>query len=293
MEAIRHIKGVFCFSYIVANLLFWLVPLIFLTLLKLLVSSEKFQGFLVTPMALIYRLAVWCDDLLLFHLMGIEMEVEGAPRNYPEKFYLIVANHQSWSDIFILQHLLGWRAPIPKFLVKKELMYLPVVNIVCLAYDYPLLHRGSMKGGVRSKGHLERDTRSLEKAFSRFIRYPASVINLVEGTRFTKQKASVQNSPYQHLLKPRAGGLAIIFSIPGVDVHTVLDVTIVYDCEGPTFWKFLCGKCRRVVVKVKEYGFEALPERRDFNSIATWINDVWEKKDFEMGSIRRKLLQRQ
>jgi len=290
-EAISYIKGVLCFSYIVANIFFWLVPLVFLTFLKLLIPAEKFQKLLSAPMAFIYRMTVWCDDLLLFHLMGIKMEVEGAPATYPEKFYLITANHQSWSDIFILQHVLNWRAPVPKFLVKKELMYLPVVNIICLAYDYPLLQRGSMKGAVSPKGRFARDTQSLEKAFSRFIRYPASVINLVEGTRFTKEKARVQNSPYQHLLNPRAGGLAIIFSIPGVNVRTLLDATIVYDCERPTFWNFLCGKCGRVVVKVKEYGLETLSEGRDFDSVAKWINSIWVKKDLEIGRIQRELAQ--
>jgi 1-acyl-sn-glycerol-3-phosphate acyltransferase len=292
-DIIFHIKGVFCFSCILANIFFWLVPLIFLTFLKLLVPSENFQKLLSAPMALIYRLTVSLDDFLLFRVMGITVEIEGRRKTYPEKFYLISANHQSWADIFVLQHVFNWRAPIPKFLVKKELIYLPVVNIICLAYDYPLLQRGSMRGRVPSEGHFEKDTQSLEKAFARFIRYPATVINLLEGTRFTKGKARRQSSPYEHLLKPKAGGMAIIFSIPGVKVRTLIDVTIVYDCEHPTFWNFLCGKCGRVVVKVKEYESEALPANRDFDSMAKWINGVWEKKDSEIGRIRCEMAQRE
>jgi len=286
-----HIKGVLCFSCIVANIFFWLVPLVFLTFLKLLVPSENFQRLLSASMALTYRLTVSIDDFLLFHIMGISVEIEGRRSAYPEKFYLITANHQSWSDIFVLQHVFNWRAPIPKFLVKKELIYLPVVNIICLAYDYPLLQRGSMRGGDSSGGHFERDAFSLEKAFARFIRFPATVINLVEGTRFTKEKARRQSSPYENLLKPKAGGMAIIFSIPGVKVRALIDVTIVYDCARPTFWNFLCGRCGRVVVKVKEYESEALPADRDFHSMANWINGVWKKKDLEIGRIRCALSQ--
>jgi len=257
----------------------------------LLVPSENFQKLLSASMALIYRLTVSIDDFLLFHIMGISVEIEGRRSAYPEKFYLITANHQSWSDIFVLQHVFNWRAPIPKFLVKKELIYLPVVNIICLAYDYPLLQRGSMRGGDSSGGHFERDAFSLEKAFARFIRFPATVINLVEGTRFTKEKARRQSSPYENLLKPKAGGMAIIFSIPGVKVRALIDVTIVYDCARPTFWNFLCGRCGRVVVKVKEYESEALPADRDFHSMANWINGVWKKKDLEIGRIRCALSQ--
>jgi 1-acyl-sn-glycerol-3-phosphate acyltransferase len=146
-----------------------------------------------------------------------------------------------------------------------------------------------MKGTPASKRHTKRDTASLEKAFARFKRYPATVINLAEGTRFTKEKARRQNSPYQHLLKPRAGGLAIIFSIPAVNIRELLDVTIVYDCNRPTFWNFLRGKCKRVVVKIREYKTERLPKERDFDSMATWINDVWKNKDVEMDRIRQDL----
>jgi 1-acyl-sn-glycerol-3-phosphate acyltransferase len=288
-DIFSHIKGVLCFSCILANIFFWLVPLVLLTFLKLLVPWENFQKLLSASMALIYRLTVSIDDFLLFRIMGISVEIEGRRKVYPEKFYLITANHQSWSDIFVLQHVFNWRAPIPKFLVKKELIYLPVVNIICLAYDYPLLQRGSMRGGVSSEGHFERDALSLEKACSRFIRFPATVINLVEGTRFTKEKARRQSSPYEHLLKPKAGGMAILFSISGVKVRTLIDVTIVYDCARPTFWNFLCGRCGRVVVKVKEYESDALPANRDFDSMAKWINGVWEKKDLEIGRIRREL----
>lgn len=288
-DIISHIKGFFCFSCILANIFFWLIPLVFLTFLKLLVPSEKFQKRLCGPLALIYRLTVWCDDIFLFHVMGIKMEVEGVRKTYPEKFYLMTVNHQSWSDIFIVQHLFNWKAPVPKFLVKKELMYLPVVNIICLAYDYPLLQRGSMKGGISPGGRFSRDARSLKKAFARFIRYSAFVVNLAEGTRFTKEKAMAQRSPYQHLLKPKAGGLAIIFAIPEVKIHTLLDVTIVYDCVRPTFWNFLCGRCGRVFVTVKEYGPESLPQERDFDVLAEWINGVWEKKDGEIARIRRNI----
>ena len=289
VEIISHLRGIFCFVYIVANLCFWLAPLIFLALLKLLVPSRRFQELMTLPMALLYRLAVWLDDFLLFHIMGIKLKVAGVRKEYPETFYLITANHQSWSDIFILQHLFNWNAPVLKFLVKKELIYLPLVGIICLAYDYPFLQRASLKGKKSSVGNFRKDTSVLEKTFEKFSRYPASVINLVEGTRFSTVKAKRQQSPYKHLLKPRAGGLAAIFSIFETKIHTVLDVTIVYDCMRPNFWDFLRGKCRRVMVEIKEYGPDGsgLPEGRDFDSIAKWINGVWEKKDDEIERIRR------
>jgi len=186
-------------------------------------------------MATLCTLAVWCDDLLLLHIMGIELDVTGLKKQYPEKFYIVTANHQSWNDILILQHLFNRRAPVLKFLVKREVIYLPLVGLICWAYGYPFLRRYAVKGRKGEGEQRHRDLAVLEKAFDRFMRYPGTVINFVEGTRFTPAKARRQKSPYKYLLKPKAGGLTTMLGLLGDRVGGVIDVTIVYDGEDPTF----------------------------------------------------------
>jgi len=290
---IRHgislLKGIPPCVYITANLCFWLVPLIPLALLRIIIPVNKVQDVITAIMVWVYFLAVSCDDFLLLRIMGIKLDVTGLRKKYPEKFYIIIANHQSWNDIFILQHLFNWRAPVLKFLVKRELIYLPIVGFICWAYGYPFLRRRSVKGRKTRGGQGHRDLAVLEKALHRFIRYPASVINLVEGSRFSPAKARRRKSPYDYLLKPRAGGLTTMLGLLGDRVGTIVDITIVYDCEHPTYWNFLCGKCRRVIVRVKEHSTDEISQVNDYESVATWISGVWGKKDLEIGALRRGL----
>jgi 1-acyl-sn-glycerol-3-phosphate acyltransferase len=289
LDGMSYSKGILPFLCIVANLCFWLVPLVFLTLLKSIIPARRFQDLLSWLMEWVYRLAVWCDDPILFRIIGIRLEVEGIAAKYPDKFYLIIANHQSWNDILILQHLFNRKAPILKFLVKRELIYLPIVGLICWAYDYPFLTRRSVRGFESPQVHSLWDFWKLEKALDKFSRYPASVVNMAEGTRFTREKARIHNSPYKHLLKPRAGGLTTILGLLGDRISAILDVTIVYDCPHPSFWNFLCGKCRRVIVRVKEHAPKEIARVHDFDKLAEWLKGVWEKKDLEIERIRQDL----
>ena len=290
LDGMSYLKGILPFLCIVANLCFWLVPLIFLTLLKSIIPARRFQDLLSWLMALVYRLAVWCDDPILFRIIGIRLEVEGIAKKYPYKFYLIVANHQSWNDILILQHLFNRKAPVLKFLVKRELIYLPSVGLICWAYDYPFLTRRSIRSFESPQGRSPWDSRRLEKALDKFSRYPASVVNMAEGTRFTREKARTHNSPYKHLLKPRAGGLTTILGLLGDRISAILDVTIVYDCPHPSFWNFFCGRCSRVIVRVKEHAPKEIARVYDFDTLAEWLKGVWEKKDLEIERIRQDLI---
>jgi 1-acyl-sn-glycerol-3-phosphate acyltransferase len=283
------LKGIPPLIYIVVNLCFWLILLIPLILLKIFIPLEKNQDAVSALMGWLYNLAVWCDDLLLFRIMGIKLDVKGIRKQYSKQFFIVIANHQSWNDVFILQHIFNRRSPILKFLVKRELIYLPIVGLVCWAYGYPFLRRHSAKGRKTDSGRPKRDSAVLEKALDRFLRYPATVINLVEGTRFSPHKAKDQKTPYDYLMKPKAGGLTTMLALLGDRIGAIVDVTIVYDCEHPTFWNLLCGECERVLVRVKEYSAEKMPPVKDYESVTTWISRVWEKKDMEIGALRQSL----
>ncbi len=286
-RAISSLKGIFPLVYVTGNLCLWLVPLIVLAFLKIIIPFHKLQDAITALMVGIYRVAVWCDDFLFFQVMGITLDVSGMRNIYPNKFYIIIANHQSWNDIFILQHIFNWRAPVLKFLVKRELIYLPIVGLICLAYNYPFLKRSSVKGRTEKDGNASRDAAILERALIRFSRYPASVINLVEGTRFSPKKAAQQKSPYNNLLKPKAGGLSTMLNFLGDQVSVIVDVTIVYGCERPTFWNFLCGRCPRIVVRIHEHSAREIG--REYQAVAKWISEVWDKKDLEIDAVQQGL----
>ena len=287
-----HVRAALVLAYITCNLTFWTIPLLVLVVFKWLVPISSVRTGIYGMMAWIYRTAVQMNGWILFQGLKIQLDITGISQTYTGDFYLALCNHQSWSDIFILQHLLNRKTPIIKFLVKRELMYLPVVGLICWAYDFPFLNRGKQTLKRSDTSNLRNDSQTLNKSLAQFLRSSATIMNFAEGTRFSPLKAKRQKSPYQYLLKPKAGGLIAIYKMIGRELAAVLDFTIVYDAPKPTFWHFIGGRIPRVKVHldtilsdeiIEKFG---LPETNfDPDSVAEWINQRWEQKDLTIKQI--------
>ena len=163
--------------------------------------------------------------------MGIKLNVTGLNGLNPKGYYLVTANHQSWADILLMQHLLNRKIPLMKFFLKQELIYVPVIGLCWWALDFPFMKRHSK---AYLKKHPEKHGKDLEstlKACEKFKTMPVSIVNYLEGTRFTEAKHNKQQSPFKHLLKPRAGGISYVIGALGEQVRTLLNITIVYHQE--------------------------------------------------------------
>ena len=133
------------------------------------------------------------------------------------------------------------------------------------------------------------------KQCAKFKDYPVSVMNFLEGTRFTKQKHQTQQSPYRHLLSPKAGGAALVLSSMGDYLSNVLDVTIVYP-ENPsriTFWMLLAGQIPRILVRVNVLPIPEDVVGKDYvqdpvfrEKIQQWVNRLWQEKDHLIGTLK-------
>ena len=44
----------------------------------------------------------------------------------------------SWTDIVVLGHLFRNRLPVPKFFMKHELIYIPLLGLACWGWTCPL-----------------------------------------------------------------------------------------------------------------------------------------------------------
>nr|HMQ74360.1 acetyltransferase [Rubrivivax sp.] len=115
-------------------------------------------------------------------------------------WYLVVANHQSWVDIFVLQHLLNRRIPMLKFFLKQELIWVPVMGLAWWALDFPFMRRHSEAALLKHPEKRLEDVEATRRACAKFALVPTSVMNFVEGTRFTPAKHAAQHSRYRHLL---------------------------------------------------------------------------------------------
>lgn len=289
MKAIRNITAVFTLAYITLNLTFWMVPLLILASLKLMIPVRGVKDALYGMMLRIYMFAVRVDDFLFKKVLGIRFEVNGLERLESEKNYLVIANHRSWADILVLQSLLIGVAPIIKFIVKREILFVPLVGLICWAYEYPLVKRSSMKSPRRLNDRGQMDLDVINRRLGNLGRHPTTIINFVEGTRFNLLKSKKTESSYRHLLKPRAGGLTYILNTFGSRIDYVLDFTIAYHTREPVFWNFLGGTCPKVNVDVQVIPMQEMlaiissgKNAPEYPEVAAWLTGFWEGKDQKM-----------
>ncbi len=213
------------------------------------------------------------------------INVQGLDHLRRSEWYLVLANHQSWVDILVLQRIFNRRIPFLKFFIKKELFWFPILGQAWWALDFPFIKRYTASK-IRRNPHLKgKDMEATRKACRKFKTLPVSVMNFVEGTRFSETKRRRQQSPYTHLLKTKAGGIAFVLGSMGEQIHKVVDVTIVYPKGNISFWSFVCGRIEEVNVCVKvlpvngdQLGDYA-NDRAFRKKFQRWLNDLWEEKD--------------
>lgn len=201
-----------------------------------------------------------------------------------QHWYLVIGNHQSWVDILVLQKVFTRRVPFLKFFIKQQLIYVPLLGIIWWAMDFPFMRRS---GGENTKKDLE----AARKACEKFRILPTSVINFVEGSRFTAAKHSESKSPYTHLLPPKAAGVAVTLESMGPLFASLLDVTIAYPQGVPSFADVMAGRLQDVVVQVRALPLppELVPQEgqppASRTRVQRWLNALWQEKDAELARI--------
>lgn len=209
-------------------------------------------------------------------------------------WYLVLANHQTWVDILVLQTILNRRIPFLKFFIKQELIWFPFLGLAWWALDMPFMKRYTPSYLVRHPEKKGKDLEATQKACQKFSDTPTSVINFIEGTRFSEQKRDARQSPYRYLLPPRAGGIAIALSSMGEIFDAILDVTIVYPDGVPKFWRLCCGDEVRVVAEVRTRAIEQALIHGDYQGdrdfrreMHRWLGSIWLEKDERIDALVR------
>ena len=280
------LKGVITISLMVVNVVFWVPLLLVVALAKLIIPLAAWRRWTSALMIWIAQAWISCNGAIFSLLGALRLEVEGVAGLDPRSWYLVLSNHRSWVDILVLQQAFNRRIPFLKFFLKQELIWVPFLGLAWWALDFPFMKRHSATYLQKHPEARGEDLDATRKACQRFALLPTSVMNFVEGTRFTPAKHAAQRSPYKHLLKPKAGGMALALNAMGDKFQAILDVTIVYPDGTPTFWHFLQGRLRRVVVRAR-----LLPIPRhlvganysgDANvraSYQAWVQQLWREKD--------------
>ena len=258
-----------------------------LMLLKVLVPIPALRDRITDALIRIAMHWAWSYKRLFPLLYPIRWDVQIDGLLDPRRSYLLVCNHQSWLDIPVLCVVLHGRAPFPRFFVKRELLYVPIIGVACWAMEFPFMKRYSREQLAANPALAREDLATTRRACRRFRKRPATVVNFLEGTRFTEAKRVQRRSPYRHLLRPKAGGIAYALDTMGKQVAGILDVTIAYEpSRHPPILSFLLGgQCRlRVHVDLlpvpehlKDGDYLDDPEFR--RQVQDWVNRLWQRKD--------------
>jgi 1-acyl-sn-glycerol-3-phosphate acyltransferase len=271
------------------NALFWVPILLLFALLKLLLPFQAVRLRVDPVLVAIAEGWIACNGGWMALTQRTVWDVEGIDGLDPKRWYLVNCNHQSWADILVLQHLLTGRIPLLKFFLKQQLIWVPVMGLAWWALDFPFMRRHGEEFLRKHPEMRGKDQSATRKACEKFALIPTSVMNFLEGTRFTAAKHQRQQSPYRHLLKPKAGGIALALNAMGDKFQAILDVTIVYPDGAPNFWEFLCGKLKRVVVRVQSLPVPAHLMNGDYagdpavrEAFQRWVQQLWQEKDAQI-----------
>ena len=286
------VRGVVAAALLVLNTLFWCSVLLALAMFKLVVPAKSVRACVDRVLNAIATRWVAGNSGWMRATQRTHWDVDGFSDLAYRGWYLVNCNHQSWVDILVLQHLLNRRIPMLKFFLKQQLIYVPVIGLAWWALDFPFMRRHS---DAYLRSHPEKrydDIKTTRRACEKFALVPTSVMNFAEGTRFTRAKHHAQHSPYRHLLKPKAGALALALDVLGDRFDELLDVTSVYPDGAPDFWQFLCGNVPRIVVRARRIPIPAALQRGDYAQDATyrksfqdWLQNLWSDKDRQIDAL--------
>jgi 1-acyl-sn-glycerol-3-phosphate acyltransferase len=277
------------------NTLILIGPLLLIALLKLVLPGRRLRN--VCSRGVMWVAETWAEiDKLIFALLTPTVwDIRGGEGLRRDRSYLVVSNHQSWVDIPALVQAFNRKTPYFKFFLKQELIWVPFLGLAFWALDYPFMKRYSKAFLAKHPEMAGKDLEITRRACERFKDLPVTVVNYLEGTRCTPVKQARQGSPYQHLLKPKAGGVAFTLAALGPQLDALLDVTLVYPGQRPPgFWKLISGQVPRVIMDIQTHeldpalwagDYEGDPEFRQY--VQAWVTRLWQDKDARIAALKR------
>jgi 1-acyl-sn-glycerol-3-phosphate acyltransferase len=273
------------------NLLFWGTLVLAGGLVKLLTFGRA-RGRVILVLAWFGERWVRANDRIFDALLDTEWRLEGFEGLRRDAHYLVISNHVSWVDIFAVFRALHGRAPFVRFFLKHTLIWFPIVGQACWALEFPFMRRYSPEYLKQHPEKRGRDLETTRRACRRYRHLPVTILNYVEGTRFTRDKHEDQQSPYRHLLRPRVGGIGFVIASLAEQLDSVVDVTIVYPRRDVTMWDFVTNRVPWIALRARrldippELATAAIVERgpaRD--AFKGWVEKIWQEKDEEIARI--------
>ncbi|KFJ42874.1 acyltransferase [Francisella philomiragia] len=285
--------GLFSLVCLMSTAIIAFIPVFIFSLVKLLIPIKSIRYFCTS--AVQYSVSLWVSFVILIakFFSPTKIEVEQNKELDKNGSYLIICNHKSWLDTFVLMMIFHKKIAFPKFFMKFQVFFIPVLGLIAWALEFPAMKRYKkeyLKKHPEKKGEdLKKTVEYCKKLSSR----PTTIVNFVEGTRYTSQKAL--KSAYKNLLNPKAGGIAVILKSLSDRMVGVLNTTIVYDNPKQTLWDYMIRKTKKIKVKVDLIPISEVPIGDYFTSetdkeyFQVWLNKLWQTNDEYISKEAKKI----
>ncbi|MFN2375351.1 MAG: acyltransferase [Candidatus Binatia bacterium] len=293
------VLGLLLLSGITVSTILFGIPVFVLAVIKFAVPHEGWRHWWTEQLAVVAETWIRGNNLMVSACLPTRFEFRGLddPRLRRDGRYLVSSNHQTWADVMVLQRILIRDIPFLRFFIKSELIYLPVLGFAWWALDMPFMKRYSPAKLAKHPELRGKDLETTRRACDHFRRGPISIMNFMEGTRFSPEKRDRHGSPHRHLLKPKAGGLAAVLDAFSGDLDTLVDVTIVYSKPGADLWDFLSGKVPKVLAEVRVEEIPVELRRGNYGEdeayrekVQAWVRELWERKDERLEELKLEAL---
>lgn len=272
------------------------IPVFALALVRLLLPFKFVLALVDKVNQAVFYLWVSNNSFLMWLTNRIKWDIKGADIKKIQGSCFIISNHVTWTDIVMLGHIYRGKIPITKFFLKHSLIYIPILGQACYSLGMPFLRRYSRNELLKNPKLKMKDINATRKACLNLLEHPSSLVNFVEGTRYTPQKAAAQKSPYRHLMPPKAASLAIALGLIGEHIDCMLNTTLIYPGkhEGSIFMQMLCGRLKHVIARVEVIDKETiaahmvgdyLHDKQFKHAFTMYLRDLWQRKDEQIEAL--------
>ena len=280
------------FLLIAISTVLHVVPLLTVALVKALLPSDRLRKASNPVLTGVAESWIGVNNRIWDRFFRTRVDVQEDVALRDDGHYLVLANHQSWVDIVVLQKVFNRRIPLMRFFLKRQLFWVPLLGLAWWALDFPFMGRHTPKQIARRPELAGRDIETTRRACEKFREIPVAIMNFVEGTRFTPAKHARQGGPYRHLLKPKSGGVAFVLDAMGEGLHAILDVTIAYPGGRPSLMDLLANRVPAIHVHVRQrpipeelLGGDYQGDRAFRVRFQQWMNGLWREKDADVARL--------
>lgn len=286
------LRGLTTIILLLCNMFLWGTLILLGGLVKLVMPTKPSRTRMVLALAWLAEHWVAGNDAIFDLMLPTKWDISGIDDVRRDGHYLLMSNHISWVDIFALFRAFHRQTAFIRFFLKHQLIWSPIVGQACAALEFPFMHRYSPEYLAKHPEKRGKDLETARRLCRRYRFIPVTILNFVEGTRFSREKHADQDSPYRHLLRPRVGGVAFALASLGEYLDAMFDVTLAYPRHDATMWEFVSGKIETVTIRARrldvpaEFMTSAVTEPGDVRErFKVWIDQRWREKDAQLDAL--------